>query len=176
MKHPLSLVVSVLLLVFLCSCAATPPPPPPVPPYPLLRDGIRLRLKADHQLNQTDDVPHALLLCLYQLRDRSLFDQLAASEDGIYQLLDCQPFSDSVTAVKRLFIQPGQDLTFIMDRQAGTRSLGIVAGYAVLDKNRMIRVADVPVIVSEDGKSATAGELNLILDLGSQQIAAIEER
>ncbi len=176
MKRPLSLVVAVVLLALLCSCASSPPPPPPVPAYTLLRDGIRLRLKADPLLNQSDDVPHTLLLCLYQLRNTSIFEQLAASEDGLYQLLDCRPFSASVTAVKRLFIQPGQDLTFIMDRQAGTRALGIVAGYSVLEKSRMVRTVDVPVIVSEDGKSATAGELHLVLDLGARQITAIQEQ
>ena len=132
-----------------------------------------MRIKSDVQLNVNDNSPHTLLVCVYQVKDKAMFDQLASNEDGIYQLLDCEPFNDSVTAVKRLIIQPDQDLTFIMDRMENTRSLGLAAGYFTLEKSRMTRIFDIPVtIVSR--KEAQLEPLNLFINLGAQQIVGAE--
>jgi len=105
-----------------------------------------------------------------------MFNQLASNNDGIYQLLDCKAFDSSVTSVKRLFVHPDQDLSIVMDRLAGTKHIGLVAGYFVLQKDRMVRVIDIPVLIAENKKSAQAGDLKLIVNLGSEQIAAILKR
>ena len=116
------------------------------------------------------------MIGIYQLRSKSMFNQLASNSDGIYQLLDCKAFDNSVTSVKRLFVHPDQDLTIVMDRLAGTRYVGLVAGYFVLQKDRMVRVIDIPVAISENRKSARADKLKVIVNLGSEQIAAIMKR
>lgn len=132
-----------------------------------------MRIKSDSQLNTNEKSPHTLLVCVYQVKDKSMFDQLSSNEDGIYQLLDCEPFDDSVTAVKRLIIQPNQDLTLVMDRMDKTKNLGIAAGYFKLEKSRMIRLFDIPVsIVSRS--EAKVGTLNLFVNLGAQQIVGAE--
>jgi type VI secretion system VasD/TssJ family lipoprotein len=158
------------VLVFMSSCAT---PPPPVPVYSFAKDAIKLRVKSDRQLNINENSPHTLVLCVYQVRDKSMFDQLSSNEDGIFQLLDCEPFHDSVTATKRLIIQPNQDLTFVMDRMEKTKNLGIAAGYFKLEKNRITRIFDIPVsIVSKS--EARVDPLNLSINLGAQQIVGAE--
>ncbi len=135
-----------------------------------------MRLKSDNLLNLNEGTAHTLMIGLYQLRNTSMFNQLASNEDGIYQLLDCKPFDNSVTSVKRIFVHPDQDLTIVMDRLAGTKHIGLVAGYFTLQKNRMIRVIDIPVLIAENKKSAHAGTMKLVVNLGSEQIAAILKR
>ncbi len=177
MKRYVSLIFILFSIVLLTSCASKgPPPPPPTPQWIYAKDGITMRIKANYLLNMNEGTPHTLMVGVYQLRSKSMFEQLASNSDGIYQLLDCERFDNSVTNVKRLFIQPNQDLTIVMDRLAGTKYVGLVAGYFVLEKNRMVRLIDIPVLISEDNKSARAGKLNLVVNLGSEQIAAILKR
>jgi len=133
-------------------------------------------------LNKSEDTPHSLMVCLYQLRNKSMFEQLASNEDGINQLLDCEAYNSSVNSVDRVIIHPSQNLSIVLNRIAGTRYLGIVAGYFVLQKDRMIRTIDIPVVVTENSrfpavitkKSTQASILNLVINLGSEQIAAIQ--
>ena len=135
-----------------------------------------MRLKSNKLLNINEGTPHTLMIGLYQLRNKSMFNQLASNTDGVYQLLDCKAFDSSVTSVKRLFVHPDQDLSIVMDRLAGTKYIGLVAGYFVLQKERMVRVIDIPVLYSADKKTAQADNLKLIINLGSEQIAAIMKR
>lgn len=170
MKRSFSLGIMCITLFLLSSCAT---PPPPIPEYRFAKDAIKMRIKSDSQLNTKDESPHTLLVCIYQVKDKSMFDQLSSNEDGIYQLLDCEPFNDSVTAVKRLIIQPKQDLTLVMDRMDNTKNLGIAAGYFKLEKSRMTRLFDFPVsIVSRS--EARVETLNLFINLGAQQIVGAE--
>lgn len=163
-----------LFALLLSSCASAPPMPP-VPDYLYEKDGVRMQIKSDRQLNLSDNNAHTLMVCMYQLNSTSMFNQLSSNEDGIYQLLDCERFNESVTSVKRLIIQPGQDLTYVMDRMAGTRHVALVAGYFVLEKERMTRVFNIPVVI-ESKKKARADKLDFFVNLGSQQIAGAEYR
>lgn len=169
MTRTFSFSIICMTLFLLAACAT----PPPTPVYSFAQDAVKVRIKADSQLNSSENSPHTLLLCIYQVKDKSMFEQLAGNEDGIYQLLDCESFNDSVTAVKRLIIQPNQEMTLVMDRMEKTKSLGIAAGYFTLEKNRMTRVFDIPVsIVSRS--EASVDNLNLFINLGAQQIVGAE--
>jgi len=141
-------------------------------------DAIRLVLKADPQLNAHDGLPHTLHLCLYQLRDPNAFNQLSADEDGLYILLDCRVFDPTVTSYQRLTVQPEQQLSQSFDRAEGSRYVGIVAGYFILEKERITRFLKIPVITKRRGllfrKYAVPGELDLEITLGPQQIEKIE--
>lgn len=165
--------LTLTFLALLPSCGSKNVPPPR-PQWAYERDAITLRFKADRILNMHEGAPHTLMLCVYQLTDDNILNQLASNEDGIYQLLDCEPFDSSVKNAKRLIIHPGQDLTFIMDRLAGTRKIGFVAGYSQLQKERIVRTLDIPVLISKDKKSAIATQIKGIVNLGSEQIAAIQ--
>ena len=176
MRRYLSFATLLCCLVLLSSCGSKTPPPLPVPQWTFEQDAITMRLKSNNLLNLNEGTPHTQMIGLYQLRSKTMFNQLASNDDGIYQLLDCKAFDSSVTTVKRLFVQPDQDLSIVMDRLAGTKYIGIVAGYFVLQKERMVRVIDIPVLYSEGKKTAQAGNMKLVVNLGSEQIAAIMKR
>ena len=172
MKKIAFVLAAICCLVVLSSCSSKKGPPPK-PQWLFERDAVTLRFKADRMLNMYDGLPHTLMVCVYQLQDDVMVEQLSSNEDGIYQLLDCEPFDSSIRNAKRLIIHPGQDLTFVMDRLAGTRKIGFVAGYSKLEKPRIIRIADIPVLISKDEESAVAAQMKVIVNLGSEQIAGV---
>jgi type VI secretion system VasD/TssJ family lipoprotein len=168
-----SLMVSLMLL---CSCAHQPPP---LPQWRYAREAIHLKLHADANLNLHEGKPHTLMICVYQLRRKTSFNALTDELDGRYKLLECQPFDTTVANTKRLIIHPGDNLNLLMDRLEGTRYLAIVAGYYLLQKKRIIRMVDFPVITEKQGfmgnKTTTrVGKLNLTVIFGDQQIKGIE--
>lgn len=178
MKSLVSLISTVLFVASLWACKSAPPP---VPDWPFEKDAIRIQVRADRDLNYHDETPHTLLLCIYQVRDTGSFNQLGRTEQGIYKLLECEPYDANVTTVKRLIVHPEEQTTLMLDRWSGTRHLGIVAGYFQLDRNRITRVAHVPVITQEHGvfkktRTAHPGHLDIILDLGPQRIQGIQRR
>jgi type VI secretion system VasD/TssJ family lipoprotein len=168
-----------MLLAFLFyACAHQPPPPPD---WRGEKEAIHLRVRADSQLNLHEDIPHALVLCIYQLRSKTTFNYLTDEIDGRYRLLECEVFDASVVNAKRLILQPGEDMTLLMDRSWGAKHLAFVAGYFLLQKRRIIRVVDFPVIVEKKGfggqkTTVRVGELKLELVLGAQQIDRIEKK
>ncbi len=135
-----SLIVS---LVLISSCAHQPPP---VPQWRYAREAIHLQIHADANLNLHEGKPHTLMICIYQLSRKSGFNSLTEEIDGRYKLLECQPFDGTVANTKRLIIHPGDQLNLLMDRFEGARHLAIVAGYYLLQKKRIIRMVDFPVI------------------------------
>ncbi len=165
--------LAVFVIFFsLTACASQVLPPPE---WIYEKDAIQINLKADKKLNFDDGVPHTLVLCLYQLKDPNNFNQLSGDTDGIYKLLECSLFDGSVATAKRLIVHPGQDTNVVMDRAEGAKYLAVVAGYYVLQKERMIEFYDVPVVVEKKGfvkKSQTAkpGKLDVVLELGPSQI------
>lgn len=154
-----------LILVSLSGCGKKPPP---VPSWNFERDAIHMRIKSDYQLNLNEGSPHTLMVCVYQLDNLSSFNRLSWNEEGIYNLLNCDLFDNSVKNAKRLIIHPGQDMTFILDRAQGTKHVGLVAGYFLLERNRIIRTYDIPIMKNDD--RAAAGKLDIHLNLGAQQL------
>lgn len=143
------------------------------------KDAVRLVFKADPKLNSRDGLPHTLHLCIYQLRDPNTFNQLAADRDGLYLLLGCSTFDASVTSFKGESIQPGQMLTFTLDRAEGSKYVGIAAGYYTVERERVVRFVEIPVEVRRKGtlgrtKYAVPGVLTLEIVLGPHQIEKVE--
>jgi len=162
-----------LIIGFICSCASQAIPPPSEWRYE--KGAISVKLKADPQLNLYDGKPHTLLVCLYQLRDPNEFNQLTGDEEGLYKLLECSRFDSSVVSSKRLFIQPGEELSESLDRAEGARYVAVVAGYFLIQKEGMVRLYDVPWFVDTKGfimrtKESKPGPLEIDLVLGSEQI------
>ena len=161
-----------LIGLLMCACASKPLP---LPDWNFEKAAINIDLKADNRLNLNEEIPHTLLLCLYQLKDRNTFNRIAENQEGIYKLLECNLFDSSVTSVKRLIVNPGQDMNFTLDRAEGTRYVAVVAGYYLLAKERMIRFYEVPVEVRKKGmimkeKYQVPTVMNIILNLGPKQI------
>ncbi len=160
-------------LVF--SCATNPPI---ATDWPSEKNAIHLHIMADPELNRYDGTPHTLYLCLYQLQSENAFDQLAEDKDGIYKLLECNLFDASVVRAKSLIVRPGQDSTMDIDRAEGAKYVGMVAGYQLFEKERIVRLFDVPLIIEKKGWKRKRYEkpdvLNIELALGPEQIHSNE--
>jgi predicted component of type VI protein secretion system len=163
----------------------TPKPPvkPPVLPEPpsiktqeaewrYEKDAIRLHLKSDPQLNLYQRSPHTLVLCAYHLKDPNAFNQLLEEKEGLWKLLECGRFDPTVTNSKRVVIQPGQEMTEALDRPEGAKFFGLVAGYYLLQKERVVRLFPIPVVSERRGNTLyqKPGVLNVNLYMGPQEI------
>ena len=178
MKKGAHLYCMVFILVSIVSCAHQAPP---VPQWNYEREAIHLRINADANLNLHEGKPHTLMICIYQLVRKTAFNSLAEEIDGRYKLLECQPFDATVAGTKQLIIHPGDSLNLLLDRLEGARHLAIVAGYYLLEKKRIIRVVDFPVVTEKQGfmgSTATArvDKLNLEVVFGDQQINEIQAK
>jgi type VI secretion system VasD/TssJ family lipoprotein len=162
------------LIFLLISCASKPSVVLP-PEWGYEKGAIQLRLKADPQLNLYSGSPHTLLLCIYHLRDPNAFNQLADEKDGIPKLLECGRFDPSVTYVKRVVVQPGQEVRESMDRAEGAKYVGIAAGYYQLQKERAVRFFQIPVVQEKKGSTLVSKPSVLTIDLllGAQEMSEI---
>lgn len=171
-------VLGTLVVAILFSCAQRKPP---APDWAFAKEAIHLRVMADSQLNLHEGKSHTLMVCIYQLRSMTTFPTLTDEMSGRYKLLECEPYDSTVVAVKRLILHPGDNYTLLLDRASGARYLGLVAGYYLLEKRRIIRTVDFPNIFREKGwtgQSANASREKLKLDItfGAQQIERLEIR
>ena len=172
MKKIIIILNCLLLVIVIWSCAAKQLPPP----ESAYEEGaIKVHVKADPKLNLSDGKAHTLLVCVYQLRDPNALNQLSGDEDGLYRLLECGLFDASVAGAKRLIVQPGQDIIFSLDRAEGARYVAVAAGYYLLEKERMVRLYEIPVVIEKKGiirrsKIQKLGILEIDLRLGPEQI------
>jgi type VI secretion system VasD/TssJ family lipoprotein len=169
----------ILVTALVCSCASKPAVPPK-PDYIYEKNAVKLHLVADPRLNLFDGIPHALSICIYQLKDRNTFDQLTQDKTGLSKLLaECNRFDQSVTSAERVFIQPGDDLWLTRDRYETAEHLALVAGYYLPTKDRCVKIIDFPVMVEKTGTFSSTvvsrvGVLNAKVTLGVQQIDKLE--
>jgi len=172
------LVCALAAAVLLAACASQPLPPPK---WTYAKNAINIKIEADPDLNFDQGAPHTLLVCIYQLSDPNGFNQLAQDQNGIYKLLNCSLFDSTVAAAKRLIVRPGEKTSVSLDRAEGSKYVAVVAGYTVLEKSRMIRMFDIPVVIEKKGfikrtKVAKPARLNLMLKLGPSQITTAKEQ
>jgi len=164
--------VVLLLIGSLGACGGKALPPPQ---WAFEREAVKLDITADPQLNLMDQAPHTLFLCIYQLKTPTAFKRLAADTAGLYELLECELFDSSVATSRRLFVHPGRDQELLIDRAAGVRHIAVVAGYYTIEKERIVRMFDIPVVIEKKGffnqrKTQKAGNLSIELTLGPKQI------
>ena len=147
MKSYINQIISLVLVVFstfmFSSCGLFKSAKYP-PDAPYIKGGINFHLRGDSQLNMYQRIPHALVLCAYQLRDTNTFNQLMEEKDGMAKLLECGRFDSSVNYAKRLIVQPGQDIYEAMDKIEGANQIGIIAGYYSFQKKQAIKVIPLP--------------------------------
>ena len=151
----------------LCSCSmfssgskdskSTPPP------QEYKKGGITFDITADLQLNRYKNTPHALQLCLYQLKDPNAFNQLADDPNSLAKLMECGKFDSSISYAKRIVVQPGQKMSEQLDMAEGTRFIGIATGYYSSGNEKKTHLAPVT------GHSTT----NLAVELGPNEISSV---
>lgn len=179
MKRRAALLLSWSVVACLCSCASSPEIRPPVE-WGFEREAIRLSFAGDPRLNLYQNSPHALVACIYQLRDPNAFNQFRNEPDGPAKLLECSRFDPAVATAGRVVIQPGQELTEVLDRAEGARYIGFAAGYFLLDKERSVRLYPIPAVEETVGfisriKLARPGQVHIRLHLGPQEIRDVRE-
>ncbi len=123
---------------------------------------IHLNLTADSRLNLYQGSPHALAVCLYQLKDPNAFNQTLEDKNGLLKLLECNRFDASVANAKMIIVQPGQAEKQNIDRAEGARYVALAAGYYAY-KERPTRIYAVPV-----GGLLSSDDLFINLYLGPQ--------
>ena len=166
----MAVLISFLMIL---SCASAPILPPE---WRYEKEAVKLTLQADPQLNLYNNMAHTLQLCVYQLKDPNGFNQLIETEEGLYKLLEGSMFDASVANFKRLNMSPSQSTPFTMDRAEGAKYIGIAAGYATIQKDRITRLIAIPVITVEEGSGFKKQMVyrpeivNLKLRLGPRQI------
>lgn len=178
MKKTVMMVMSVILMLITLSCAKKMLPPPQ---WTYEKDAVKVEIQADPLLNQDDGKAHTLSLCLYQLRDPNGFNQLSGDREGLYRLLECKLFDPGVASSKRLIVNPGETTTLVMDRAENAKYLAVAAGYYTIEKERITRLIDIPIIIEEKGflsreRKQKPGMLDATLLLGPEQIEKIEGR
>ncbi|MBT1072788.1 type VI secretion system lipoprotein TssJ [Pelotalea chapellei] len=154
----------VCLSVLLTGCSSGPLVIVP-PDWRYEKDAINLNIKADKHLNVYQKTSHALLLCVYHLRDTNAFNQYLNERDGLTKLLECGRFDPSVVLARQMIIQPGQELTQVMDRAEGTRFVNIAAGYYNLRTDQVTRSYPVPLDEVKRGGNLIQTTKKLTIDL-----------
>jgi type VI secretion system VasD/TssJ family lipoprotein len=131
------------------------------------RDAILINMTSDPQLNLYQGKPHALVLCIYQLKDPNAFSQALDEREGLNRLLDCTRFDPSITHAKRVVAQPGKDRIEKLDRYEGSRFVGVIGGYYALERDTVARIIQIPRGGFFTSKPKV---LDLILYLGPQEL------
>ena len=118
-------------------------------------------------------------MCVYQLREPNAFKLKTKYEDGLYELLDCTGFDASVNDFEKVVVYPDQNETVTMDREIDTNYIGLVAGYNNMQKERIIRLREIPVeaktkLLTPWKKYYVCSDVKLEVTLGPEEIEKIE--
>jgi type VI secretion system VasD/TssJ family lipoprotein len=180
LKHCSKILILLMIVSTVCACASRRPIEPIKWEYE--KEAIKLQIKADTDLNWHGGTSHTLHLCVYQLKDRNVFENLAGYEDGLRTLLNysCNLRDDRVVKSESLFISPGEFKLLTMDRAEGAQHVAIAAGYEGFSKHRATRDKKIPVITETKGfirrkEIKKPGHLNIEITLGKEQILTFKE-
>ncbi len=146
-----------LLPVFLCACGEDPPKPsdnlpPPTPAesperisWGYMPHGVDVLIVARDDINIVGEVNHAVLLKLVQVNAQEGIKALAATKEGIVQLLESTPENAGILLTKQLYIQPGSQTELIIDRAEGARYFAVIAGFDSLDPQKCFSITPFPI-------------------------------
>ena len=148
------------------------------PTRPYAEKAIQIQYRADENLNRYQDMPHTLLLVVYQVGDINPFNNLTKDAAGLTTLLKGEKFDQSVLAVDKSFIEPGQTGEIALDRYENVKWVGIVAGYYDLTPGQVTRAWELPVQVETKGmifktNTARMGALGMNLYFGPSSIQEV---
>ena len=168
-----------MIISTMCACASKPLPSLK---WESEKEAIKIQIKADAELNWHGGSAHTLQLCVYQLKDLKVFEDLAKYEEGLRTLLRyrCELFDPTVVKSESLFIEPGEYLLLTLDRFEDAQYVAIAAGYEGFSTNRATKTINIPVITEKTGfikrkEIKKPGHLNAEIILGKEQILAFDE-
>jgi type VI secretion system VasD/TssJ family lipoprotein len=148
--------------------------------WPYQERAIKIKYKADPDLNIHDEKDHTLFVCIYQLIDPNAFRDNTSSRDGVVKLLSCERFDQSFASADRLVVHPGGEEIKTYSRAENAQWVGIVAGYYNLWPEHVHELVQVPTKVEKSGiffkkEKMVPGPLNLNLYFGPEEIQRIVE-
>lgn len=116
------------------------------------KDAIVLKFSATRDLNLDQGRPSSLSICVYQLSEARLFEQIREEgPKGLAALAACQRFGDSALSAARYFLEPGQTLEpQFVERREGAKFVGLAAAYYNLESERCARLFPIPIIQISD--------------------------
>ena len=166
------LLCAACLLWVLSSCAHKPDPEPS---WGFGPKGVKITYKAVKLLNAFDDRPHAMLMVVYQLSEANEFKKLSQYEDGLRQLLEAKGKDPTFMATHKVYIEPGDTKTLVLDRAEKARWVGVVAGYYALEPGKVTALFEIPHSVETHGlirrkRVAKVEPLEVTLVLGEQAV------
>ncbi len=166
------LVCATALLWLMGACAHKPDP---APSWDYGPKGVKITYRSVKLLNAFDDRPHALLMVVYQLSEANQFKKLSQYEDGLRQLLEAKGTDPTFMAVRRVYVEPGQTKTLVLDRAEKARWVGVVAGYYALEPGKVTALFEIPHTVETKGiirrkRVAKVQPLEVTLILGEQAV------
>ncbi len=140
------------LVLFLCinivSCSKKPDP---LPVWSFKKDAIILNYSSDQMLNIYDNMPHTLMVIIYELSDANNFKKFSQYEEGIRKLLNQQVKDPNILTFQRIFIEPGKHGKVVLDRVEKATWIGIVAGYYSLEPQKTVKTIQIPYKVEKKG-------------------------
>lgn len=148
------------------------------PARPYAAKAIQIQYRADENLNRYEDKPHTLTLVVYQLADIKWFNNNIKDAAGLTTLLGAEKTDQSVLAVDRFFIEPGEVNEVELDRYENAKWVGIVAGYYDLTPGQVTRSYELPVLIETKGtffktNQARMGALGMNLYFGPGSIQEV---
>lgn len=142
-------------------------------------NAVLLKFKARPDLNLDQGQPSSLSVCVYQLADSRMFEQLRSLPEGRAQLAACESFGETVVAFQRLFLEPGQTLNKFLDRREEAKFVGLAAAYYNLESERCLRLWPIPIVTVSDGwfsEHREPGQLVVEMEFGSDWPEAKAEK
>jgi type VI secretion system VasD/TssJ family lipoprotein len=92
-------------------------------------NGIKIKYLSSKDLNYFENESHTLLLVIYQLQDKNMFEELCNTQNGINVLLKGNLASKSVLGVNKKIIFPNTNGIITEDKLNNAKYIGIVAGF-----------------------------------------------
>lgn len=160
----------------------------PIAPSPTLegvkyvweRAAIGLETYSTSDLNLYDGKSHNLMICMYQLVDLNMFNNmisLISSGDvsAMQKLLSCQKIDESVVTVQRIFVTTKQHKVRYFDREKDVKHVALVAGYNDNLSIENVIVRDVPIKYAKVGvifkdEEFSVSQLNMRVFVGAKRI------
>jgi type VI secretion system VasD/TssJ family lipoprotein len=141
------------------------------------KDGVLFEITSATDLNLYENVPHTLLLSVFQMTDAAAFHKLKADPQQLSRVLASGQAGPDFVQLSRYVVAPGRRTLLALDRAQQSHYVGFVAGYYQLDAEGNARLFEVPLTVSSKGwlsstYSAEPVPLAIRLNLGAQGIVS----
>ncbi|MCP3900788.1 MAG: type VI secretion system lipoprotein TssJ [Desulfobacteraceae bacterium] len=144
------------------------------------KEGIVLHLQSDDKLNYKDGKYYTLFMVVYQLTKPDSFNLRTQDEEGLRELLSKKIFDSSVVALKSIIIYPSSNETYKIDRATGAKHVAVIAGYRTMNKERMVRVFDIPLGTDTDilkmEREYVPEVLEVTMKFGATQIDVLNKK